>query len=580
MPASRKQVTAVELAASRGRLMALASILLLGQVACSAEGSPVEAASIATITLSSASVIVNSPDVAEVEVTARDARGRIVPVEQDVTFSVSPAGLVSVSSAGGYALLNGLSEGEATLTARYAGLSATATITVLAEVSAIEAPTSYFLVGAGGSLQLPVVIRDLSGAPTTRPVTWTSSNPSVVSVSSTGRITAGTSEGRATVTVFAGGNRYRAFQVTRAPSSGGLTQLALGASSACALHNNGQRFCWGRNVGDTPAAFVWSSNATVPVGVTGPAMTSIVSGGSAFCGLAAGGAAYCWGTGFRGSLGGGTLASESVSADAPRLVGGGLSLVSLSGGTGHYCGLTAAGVAYCWGDNSSGQLGDGTRTTNIASNDRATPTAVATSERFSEIVAGRDHTCGLSTSGKVLCWGGPNAGTLGNGTYTTHYQLVPTEVSGGRTFSRVAASEYGTCAIQSSDGQPYCWGGDFALVPTAVPGSPALQSITFGGSYIGGTAFACGVAATTQRAWCWGGNGYGQLGDGSDLSRTSALPVSGSGQFVQLKAAPGGYYACGVLTTGQVQCWGDNRDSQLGDGTSVTRATPTGVVWP
>ena len=140
------------------------------------------------------------------------------------------------------------------------------------------------------------------------------------------------------------------------------------------------------------------------------------------CGVSTTGTAYCWGGSAYGALGDGTTSNRLV----PTPVAGGLTFASVSAGDGHTCGVTLSGAAYCWGYNAYGQLGDGTTT------GRVVPTLVAGGHAFAAVSAGPivpffGHTCGVTTSGAVYCWGDNFAGELGDG--TTTQRLVPTLVA-------------------------------------------------------------------------------------------------------------------------------------------------------
>jgi alpha-tubulin suppressor-like RCC1 family protein len=109
------------------------------------------------------------------------------------------------------------------------------------------------------------------------------------------------------------------------------------------------------------------------------------------------------------------------------LVAGGLSFAAVSVGHQHTCGVTAAGAAYCWGSNdgvSSGALGDGTTV------DRWTPTLVTGGLSFVAVSAGVYHTCGVTAAGVIYCWGFNGFGQLGDGTFTD--SSVPVKVAGQR----------------------------------------------------------------------------------------------------------------------------------------------------
>jgi alpha-tubulin suppressor-like RCC1 family protein len=130
------------------------------------------------------------------------------------------------------------------------------------------------------------------------------------------------------------------------------------------------------------------------------------------------GAAFCWGSDIYGAVGNG---SKGFNVTSPSAVGGGIVFSSITSGAFHTCAISTAGPTYCWGDNSSGQLGDGTTT------DRVSPTLVTGSLAFAGVGAGFSHTCALTAPGATYCWGSNTSGQLGNGTMTS--QLSPTAVS-------------------------------------------------------------------------------------------------------------------------------------------------------
>src|SRR2546423_6901788 len=194
-----------------------------------------------------------------------------------------------------------------------------------------------------------------------------------------------------------------------------------------------------------------------------------------------------------------------------------LSFYQVSAGHDHTCGVTTDNRAYCWGDNSEGQLGDGTTT------GRLTPKAVAGGLRFRQISAGFDTSCGLTTEYRAYCWGNDQLGQVGDGS-TIRRRLTPVPVATGRRFVLV------------------------------------------------GTNFehSCGVSYTERRAYCWGSNTEGELGDGTRISRTRPVAVSGS---LTLHEVSLGYEHTCVLTTNKlVYCWGNNGAGELGDCDKVHRS--------
>ena len=242
----------------------------------------------------------------------------------------------------------------------------------------------------------------------------------------------------------------------------------------------------------------------------------------------------------------------------------------------HSCGITTSGRLYCWGDNNFGKLGDGTT---IA---RAQPTEVSGGYTdWQEVVVGYEMSCGVR-GGRAFCWGRNFNGKLGDGTTTD--RLTPTEVSGSYTdFHDMALGTSGSseavCALRGS-GTLWCWGsngsGRFGNGNTTSTSVPVIA----GGSYtdwvryhLGNNHSTCGVRSTGQ-GYCWGHNGNSQLGiGGAGGTYTSPTEIIGSYTDWQ-DIAVATYNACGVRG-GAVYCWGSNGGSFGNNTSSGETGTPT-----
>lgn len=269
----------------------------------------------------------------------------------------------------------------------------------------------------------------------------------------------------------------------------------------------------------------------------------------------------------------------------PVAVQGEINFTRLTGGGAHTCGLTSDGTAWCWGDNSHGQLGDGSFIS------RNTPVPVSTTLKFSRINAGEAHTCALTSDGDALCWGRNNGGQLGDGTMTA--RSAPTPVTTNLHFQVIDAGGYGgprdnpfpsfTCALTTA-GDAYCWGENLlgnlgrgtSGLPQPLP-APVSGGLKFGSLTVGFDDHACAVTPGDQAYW-WGANFNGSLGDGTETERDAPVSVSGGLTFVQLAAGGFNAHTCGRSGGGVAYCWGDNEVGQVGDGTTDVRLTPTAVT--
>lgn len=298
------------------------------------------------------------------------------------------------------------------------------------------------------------------------------------------------------------------------------------------------------------------------------AVSSVSAGRDHTCAVTASGAAYCWGYAFLGS-------GSFNGSPTPVAVAGGLTFKTISAGYDHSCGLTVAGAAYCWGSNLWAAVGDGTTL------DRVSPAAVAGGLTFKTVSAGYQHSCGVTTVGVAYCWGVDSYGETGNAG-TTFYETVPVAVSGGHTFASVSAGFHHSCGV-TTVGAAYCWGyngyGELgngtttsSTTPVAVSGGLTFAMISAGnGSVVGVT---CGVT-TAGAAYCWGDNAQGELGNGTLTSSNIPVPVAGGLIFETVSATY--YVTCGVTTGGAAYCWGNSFQGQLGNGTKTSSTTPAAV---
>lgn len=292
----------------------------------------------------------------------------------------------------------------------------------------------------------------------------------------------------------------------------------------------------------------------------------ITAGESHTCVIMTAGAVKCWGRNNFGQLGDGTTTDRSEPVEVSGLSSG---AIEITAGESHTCALTEAGGVKCWGLNSSGQLGDGTKT------EKNVPTNVSelTSGAVS-ISAGGEHTCSLMDDGGVKCWGISYNGTI---TKKTTPEAVPGITGDAAEIS--AGYDY-TCALMTSGGVK-CWGrnyigqlGDGTIDdrsdPDYVSGlDSGVKAISSGFNH------ACALMAAGD-VKCWGRNNFGQLGDGTNTDRLQPIIVSGLASDLTAISA-GSVHTCALTSSGKIICWGRNYSGQLGDGTTTDRYEPVDV---
>ena len=327
-------------------------------------------------------------------------------------------------------------------------------------------------------------------------------------------------------------------QVTKLVSAGNEF-----SSSVCALTTTSLIACWGFG-GSGQLGNGSTSNSSVPVAVStagvlsGKTISDIQTLGASTCVLATDGRVYCWGDGSLGQLGNGSTSSSSVPvAVTTSGVLSGKTVTRLLAASGRFCVITSDSQMFCWGFNSSGRLGNGS-TTNSSVPVAVTTSGVLSGKTIKSAAMGAAFTCVVASDDKPYCWGSGVNGELGNNASSNSSVPVAVTTSGalsGKTIKSLAVNPLGShiCAIASDD-----------------------------------------------RAYCWGSGADGRLGNGSTANGTtpSAVSTAGvlSGKSIR-SLAMSGWSSCALTTDNGVYCWGQNGYRQLGNGSSTDSSVPVAV---
>ncbi len=300
---------------------------------------------------------------------------------------------------------------------------------------------------------------------------------------------------------------------------GTWSQFAVGEVHACGISNS-QLYCWGDNEADQ-LGIGPSGPVFAPTLVTLPAQSKGVIGSYHTCEIDSNNQLYCWGSNARGELGDGTTTTRDTPG-AP--VGGTATWLQVATGIEFTCALDSKGLAWCWGDNSLGQLGKAVGAMSAA------PVPLGATQ-YMRIFVGGHHACALDTSNQAWCWGYNGEGQLGTGA-TAGYLAVPTLISTQRWYT-MQLGELHTCALDNSG---------------------------------------------TRKLWCWGDDRRGQLGLGNPM-RSSVLRPTEVGTDTWDFLAAGAFHTCG-LRAGALACWGSDDDGQLLDGAGWKPQLVTVPVGP
>jgi alpha-tubulin suppressor-like RCC1 family protein len=388
--------------------------------------------------------------------------------------------------------------------------------------------------------------------------------------------------------------------------------VSAGYTHSCGVTIDGVGFCWGTGVLGNGS----TAGSNIPVPLTGDfQLESITSGAGYACGTLVDGRVYCWGRNRYGMIGN-SLPSDQLT---PAPVSLGQTFESISAGATHACGVADA-AGFCWGDNSTGQLGDDGRQFGkpvpafdicfplqprvCSLSPRSVRDTNLIAETLTGISAAGTHTCAMTTTGGVICWGGGSA-EIGSDTVartdsmkTLEHKIV---VRGGYTFTAITAGLSHNCGIRTPGSEAYCWGLDsYGQLGTRSPGSACPDGggglilcsttplrIPAGHRFLrlsAGERTTCGIDADDSTVYCWGSNQFGQI-DAAHLTDTTCasgagcrltptpVPVIGARRVISISV--GQRHACAVTVEGAAYCWGEPAGGKLGNASTSGGTTPS-----
>lgn len=354
--------------------------------------------------------------------------------------------------------------------------------------------------------------------------------------------------------------------------SGPLQQtrsLATGFYHACALLLDGTVKCWGDNYYGQLGNGTFATSGT-PVMVSGLRnVIALAAGAYHTCAVLSTGQAKCWGYNGYGELGNGTTTSSNIPVTVSFPSG---QAIGITAGTVHSCAVMSGGSVQCWGSNSHGQLGNGNSSIPFS----ATPATIPGLSFVGSIAAGAYHTCVLEVTATVYCWGYNALGQLGDGTKTTSYVPVQSQIDEDQNEAEHVAPKAlvtggnHTCALIDFNGQVMCWGDLInAAIPTSIPAVSGAKSLT------AGYWEACVVLATGT-AQCWGQNYHGELGGANPPTTTTPVNITTPTAISAMSG--GGMYTCALIADGTTSCWGSGTLGELGNGKTSDSPTPVTVT--
>ena len=377
------------------------------------------------------------------------------------------------------------------------------------------------------------------------------------------------------------------------------SQVDTNYHHVCALNLDGKAYCWGFNEsgqlgnGTTDESLIPTAVDMSDV-LHGKTLRYIASGYDHTCAIASDDLVYCWGETI--ALGTGNTTWYTIPA-AVYTSGAlnGKTVKSLAVGSFSNCAIASDDLAYCWGANSDGQLGDNSTISRL----EPTPLYMLgylSGKTIKEVSLSEYHGCAIASDDLAYCWGWNYYGQLGNNSTSDSIVPVPVYTAGnlsGKTIKSIITNSYDdgyTCAIASDD-LAYCWGWNYygqlgnnstsdSIVPVPVYTAGNLSGKTIKSLSVG-EHHTCAIASD-DLAYCWGNNSNGQLGNNSTTQSNVPVPVNMSGVLSgkTIKSITAGASStCALASDNQLYCWGRNLYGELGNGSNTGSLVPK-FVYP
>lgn len=337
-------------------------------------------------------------------------------------------------------------------------------------------------------------------------------------------------------------------------------KIVASVNHTCSLNRSGEIYCWGANhygeLGNNS-----TKNSQYPTRVTGlDSIKDISIGNNHSCALKIDGTVYCWGKNSQGQIGNGSASNKPN--PIPIMIKDFTNIIAISSGGNNNCALNKEGSVLCWGENSEGQVGEGTTT------QREYPVYVINIDPvIKSITTGVDHSCALTNTGKILCWG------------SSISEIDEHRKTLGVT--EIKSSFNHTCLLQR--GNMSCFGGNLhgelgnykAILSSFLP----VYVIGFHRDIVDFATGGLHSCATTRNGitYCWGDNKDGQLGNNTLDRQMSPSLVIGLNKKIIILAA-GLRHTCGITNDYSVKCWGDNSENNLGNGSLDSSSVPVDVL--
>jgi len=346
--------------------------------------------------------------------------------------------------------------------------------------------------------------------------------------------------------------------------------LAVGQYHSCAILR-GALFCWGDNV-DGALGVGDTTSRNTPTRVRFDRAFVEVTGGENFtCARTEPGEVYCFGTNGDHELGIG----DTQRRLAPTLVTLPRAAKTIAAGFEFACAIVDDGSLHCWGANAEGQLGQDEGYPPVVG---SRPLRVGTANDWTKIAPGQGHACAIRAPGTLWCWGRNSTGELGLGDGTPIQVRVPTRVGPATDWVDVEAGQDTTCGVRA-DGSLWCWGantfGQAGAAPSAPISAPRRVGTDTDYDTVSVDTFSTCARKKSGAVVCMGRNVEGQLGVGDTADRSAPTRVGMESDWTEI--AHGRFHTCARKASGLVACAGANDRGQLGVGDNDRRnlLTPT-----